>query len=145
LILLSDIMLQIPQRVPVIAFLHQLTCWVLCAGLSGIAVGLGAWFPNLRETSPSKIAAGFGGTLNLVLSGAFIAVTVTATAVPCYFWLESDSLALGSGLVSWIAGALGLGTPGAVVAGVVATVVLGACATVIPLWVGIRSFRRLEL
>jgi ABC-2 type transport system permease protein len=29
---------------------------------------LGACLPNFKETDPSKIAAGFGGTLNLVIS-----------------------------------------------------------------------------
>jgi ABC-2 type transport system permease protein len=59
LIMLSDVMLQISWLV---VALHQLTCLMLCLGLSGIAVGLGAMMPNLQETSPSKIAAGFGGT-----------------------------------------------------------------------------------
>ena len=38
--------------------IHQSTCLMLCLGLSGIAVGLGARLPNLREQSPSRIAAG---------------------------------------------------------------------------------------
>ncbi len=54
----------------------------LCFGLSGLAVGLGALMPDLREEAPSKIAAGFGGTLNLVLSALFILVLVLLTAVP---------------------------------------------------------------
>ena len=40
------------------------SCWR--SGLSGLSVGLGAIVPNFRETDPSKIAVGFGGTLNLV-------------------------------------------------------------------------------
>ena len=39
LILLSDFMLQIS---PLVMFIHQLICLMLCLGLSGIAVGLGA-------------------------------------------------------------------------------------------------------
>ena len=69
LILLSDVMLQVSW---VIIVVHQLMCILLCLGLSSIAVGLGAMMPNFRETSPSKIAAGFGGTLNLVLSALYI-------------------------------------------------------------------------
>ena len=70
LILISDLMLEIPWK---FILLHQLSCLVLCLGLSAIAVGLGARMPDLAERSPSKIAAGFGGTLNLVISAGFIA------------------------------------------------------------------------
>ena len=59
---------------------------MLCLGLSGISVGLGARLPNLRETDPSKIAAGFGGTLNLLVSLVFIFAIVTALAVPCHLY-----------------------------------------------------------
>ena len=47
-----------------------------------IAVGLGAKMPEMRELSPSKIAAGFGGTLNLVLSAMYIVAITVLTAVP---------------------------------------------------------------
>ena len=77
LILLSDLMLQIS---PLVVVIHQLTCLLLCLGLSGIAVGLGAKMPDLREESPSKIAAGFGGTLSLVISAIYIVTVVLLTA-----------------------------------------------------------------
>src|SRR3954466_10507775 len=65
LVLLSDLMLHVPMLV---ISVHQLTCVLLCLGLSSIAVGFGAMMPNFRETSPSKIAAGVGGPRNLALS-----------------------------------------------------------------------------
>ena len=49
LVLMSDVMLGVSSLV---VASHQLTCVVLCLGLAGIAVGLGAWLPNLREESP---------------------------------------------------------------------------------------------
>ena len=57
LILVSDLMLNISTDMLLV---HQITCFSLCCGLSAIAVGLGAC-PTCGETSPSKIAAGFGG------------------------------------------------------------------------------------
>ena len=78
LILLSDLMLSIS---PLVLAIHQLTCLLLCVGLSGIAVGLGAKMPDLREESPSKIAAGFGGTLSLVISAIYIILIVLLTAL----------------------------------------------------------------
>jgi ABC-2 type transport system permease protein len=88
LVLLSDLMLHVPMLVIAV---HQLTCVLLCLGLSSIAVGFGAMMPNFRETSPSKIAAGFGGTLNLVLSALYIMVVVILTALPCHFYLLTGS------------------------------------------------------
>ena len=64
---------------------------VLCLGLSGISVGLGARLPNLRETDPSKIAAGFGGTLNLLVSLVFIFAIVTALALPCHLYFAQPT------------------------------------------------------
>ena len=49
LILLSDVMLRVS---PLVLASHQLTCVLLCVGLSGIAVGLGGRLPNFRESLP---------------------------------------------------------------------------------------------
>ena len=139
LILLSDTMLGVSGMV--IAS-HQLTCLILCVGLSGIAVGLGARLPNLREQSPSRIAAGFGGTLNLVLSTAYILAVVMLTALPCHFCLVAEkshagyALAASSSLHEWLQLWL--------LAGTAASILLGVLATIIPLAVGFRAFRRLE-
>jgi ABC-2 type transport system permease protein len=146
LILLSDVMLGIVRHAPDVALIHQVTCWVLCVGLSAIAVGLGARLPDLRHESPSRIAAGFGGTLNLVLSTLFIAATVLLTAVPCYFMLEAREGAVEQiAARGWFGRTFGLGTSGAVVVGMSAMLVLGVLASVIPLRLGFRAFRRLEL
>jgi len=145
LILLSDIMLGIMQYSPFVAAIHQLTCWVLCIGLSAIAVGLGARLPNLRELSPSKIAAGFGGTLNLVLSAVFIVSVVLATAVPCYYLLDARengaaTAESASALMRWF----GPGTTGMVGLGIAVMLLLGAVATIAPLRLGLKAFRELE-
>lgn len=130
LILLSDLMLQISTLVVV---MHQLTCVILCLGLSGIAVGLGARMPDLREQSPSKIAAGFGGTLNLVLSACYIVSVVLLTALPCHFYLAAQ---LAGVHLVWLTVWL--------IAGTFASLVLGTVATVIPMRIGLRAFRNLE-
>ena len=75
LVFLSDLMLGMS---PVMIALHVAMVLVLCLGLSGISVGLEARLPNLRESDPSKIAVGFGGTLNLLVSLVFIFAVVTA-------------------------------------------------------------------
>jgi ABC-2 type transport system permease protein len=139
LILLSDTMLGIS---PLVMASHQLTCVVLCFGLSGIAVGLGAKLPSLREESPARIAAGFGGTLNLVLSTLYILAVVLLTAVPCHFYLGVHGAEWGTffgglrQLQSWLLLWL--------LAGTVASLALGMLATIVPLALGLRAFRRLE-
>ena len=58
------------------------TIAVMSASLCGLAVGLGALFPNFKEDNPSKIVSGFGGTLCLVISFIYISVVVALVAVP---------------------------------------------------------------
>jgi ABC-2 type transport system permease protein len=139
LVLVSDSMLRVE---PWIFLGHQLTCLILGVGLSGIAVGLGARMPNLREESPSRIAAGFGGTLTLVLSTLYILAVVLMTAVPCHFCLgaqspESLTLFRGSDSIGSLA-------RNWLIAGTLGSILLGVVATVVPLVIGFRAFRRLE-
>jgi ABC-2 type transport system permease protein len=140
LVLLSDAMLNVSALVMVS---HQVTCIVLCFGLSGIAVGLGARLPNLREQSPSRIAAGFGGTLNLVLSTLYILAVVLMTAMPTHFYLAAQyagaAVMGGEGQTSiqwWVGLWLAIGT--------VCSIALGAVATVVPMRIGFRAFRKME-
>jgi ABC-2 type transport system permease protein len=140
LVLLSNAMLGIPAAATV---LQLFTCVVLCLGLSGIAVGLGARMPDFRELSAAKIASGFGGTLCLVVSSLFIMVVVIVAAVPTHFALlaslfSSFSGRAASGLVGWAGGPWGWAAAAAMVG------LLGLLATFVPLRLGLRAFRRLE-
>ncbi len=130
LILLSDLMLGIS---PLVLAIHQLTCVLLCVGLAGIAVGLGAKMPDLREESPSKIAAGFGGTLSLVISAFYIIVVVMLTALPSHFYVATMQLDVQPFWVqAWL------------IAGTIAACLVGALATVVPMRMGLSAFRALE-
>jgi ABC-2 type transport system permease protein len=116
---------------------HLVACLVFCSGLSGIAVGLGAKMPNLRDDSPSRIAAGFGGTLNLVISTAYIAAVVAMTAIPCHLYLAAvEGVRVTSYSVAALERLLILGTAGCLV--------LGVITTWLPLKIGCRAFRDLE-
>jgi len=136
LVLLSDVMLEVTTMV---VLLHQGICLLLCVGLSGMAVGFGALLPNFREQSPSKIAAGFGGTLNLVLSALFIMAVVLLTALPCHFYLLADRADVPPKLLQphflrfWL------------VMGVIGSLGLAATVTIIPLQKGLQAFRQLEV
>ncbi len=139
LMVLSDVMLDIGWQVLIV---HQISCAMLCSGLAGIAVGLGAKMPELRETSPSKIAAGFGGTLTLVLSAVYIVVIVLLTAVPFHFRILAMQNISPVWAERWASLA---GHPLTLVASVALTVAVGLVATIWPLRAGMREFRRLDI
>ena len=79
LMIVSSVLLHLPwSRVAFFAAAIGL----MSAALSGLAVGLGALFPNFKEDNPSKIVSGFGGTLCLVVSFIYIALFVALAALP---------------------------------------------------------------
>ncbi len=136
LVLVSDLMLRVSWLV---VSVHQAVCLMLCIGLSGMAVGLGAIMPNFQEQSPSKIAAGFGGTLNLVLSAIYILMIVSMTSLPCHFFLISETMALPPKMLQ--PGFLALW----LILGLSGSLLVAALVTVLPLHIGLKAFRRLEI
>jgi ABC-2 type transport system permease protein len=54
---------------------------VMTFSLTGLSVGLGVLYPNMKEANPSKIVSGFGGTLCLVLSFLYILASVLLLAI----------------------------------------------------------------
>ncbi len=136
LVILSDLMLKVA---PLMLALHAGMVAVLCLGLSGISVGLGARLPDLKEDDPSKIAVGFGGTLNLLVSLVFVFLVVFSLAVPCHLYFASIDVAADGGpsinlfqFKSWMSLAI------------VGCLILGVAATLIPLKIGMSAFRRME-
>jgi ABC-2 type transport system permease protein len=127
LVVLSNLMLGVWW---VILVLHVITVAVLAVGLSGLSDGHSACIPNFRETDPSKIAVGFGGTLNLVAGLLFLCLVVAVMAAPWHIYLafteEADLRAL------WLS------------VGIVPGIILGILAAILPLRAGARALRRME-
>jgi ABC-2 type transport system permease protein len=148
LTLIGSLMLRIP---PGMMAVHLFTITALCLGVSGISVGLGARFPDMKQTDPSKIASGFGGTLNLVASLAYIGLVVAVMAVPCH--LHALRLALADTAtadtlpVMALATTFTLSDAGFAIAmtiSVLTTAGLTALAVLLPMRTGIAAFRRME-
>jgi ABC-2 type transport system permease protein len=59
---------------------------VMAFTLNGLATGLGVLYPNFRETNPSKIVSGFGGTFCFVLSFLYILGSILMLA-----WSSAES------------------------------------------------------
>jgi len=129
LMLSSDLMLNIPY---VVTVLHLFAVLFISAGLSGLAVGLGAVHVNLREDNPARIVSGFGGTLNLVISMVFVATVVTALAAPCQFYIVQHIISSRT-FALWVAGSL------------IFTSVAGTLCCVVPLVMGKRALDRMEI
>jgi ABC-2 type transport system permease protein len=131
LVLVSDLMLLMPVQV---VLLHMLTVGVLAAGLSGLSVGLGACMPNFRETDPSKIAVGFGGTLNLVAGLLFLLLIIGLMAAP---WHARILMSDAHGNVSI---PMGFAIP----VGIALGLAVGVASVFLPLRAGIRALRGME-
>jgi ABC-2 type transport system permease protein len=130
LILVSDLMLMMPW---VIVVLHALTVVVLSVGLSGLSVGLGAMMPSFRETDPSKIAAGFGGTLNLIVGLGFLVGVLALMAGPWHGFAVSAKGDVVSPFALTVVGV-----------GAILGLAVGVAAVVFSLRLGTRALRRRE-
>jgi ABC-2 type transport system permease protein len=140
LLLISDIQLRLE---PSLIAVHAILMAVICLGLSAISVGLGARLPNYRESDPSKIAAGFGGTLNLVVSLLFLMVTIGAVALPCHLYfagIDTGSAGFQRMTTSWTFDQfqrwLGLG--------IGASILTGVFSVIIPIRIGLVALDNQE-
>jgi ABC-2 type transport system permease protein len=100
-------------------------------GLAGLAIGLGSLYPNFEEDNPARIVSGMGGTLNFLLSMAYILLLVGAITA----------------FLLWPAmrGPVEPARFRTVLAGVVAFITaLSAAATFIPMRLGLRHLRNME-
>ncbi|MEZ6140493.1 MAG: hypothetical protein R3B84_07975 [Zavarzinella sp.] len=102
-------------------------------GLSGICVGLSALLPSFRETDPSRIVLGFGGTINMLISLGYLIFIVAITCGPYHMSVTRESVTAGNNPLPWWAFA---GMP----VGLIATIL----ATWIPMRAGIRNLRTIE-
>jgi ABC-2 type transport system permease protein len=116
-----------------IILFHSVTVLILAVGLSGLSVGLGALLADFRETNPSKIASGYGGTLNSIVGLLFLLTTFALVSGPWHLAMMFDR-----------ATELSFGHVVTISVGVIAGVIIGAIAFIAPLLMGIQRIRREE-
>jgi ABC-2 type transport system permease protein len=130
LILITDVLLGVPWEGLV---LHAGAVAVIAVGLSALNVGLGAYLPTFKETDPSKIVVGFGGTVNMVTGLGFLVLVIGLMVVPFHAAALAKGASKGAATVSpWVYAGIPLG------------LVVGAVATVVPLRAGARALRNME-
>jgi len=88
ILLISGHMLELPPN-DITFFASAIV--LLSIGLNAIAVGFGALFPNMKETNSAKIVSGFGGTLCLITSFAYVALFIGSLVFARIALLKSDS------------------------------------------------------
>ncbi|OAI55526.1 hypothetical protein AYO49_01210 [Verrucomicrobiaceae bacterium SCGC AG-212-N21] len=92
LVFVSSISLKLPM--------HRASFFIaaiimMTVGLTALALSLGALLPNLKETNSAKIVSGFGGTLCLVLSFFYIALSMSILIIPAVRnHLANDAMAI---------------------------------------------------
>ena len=100
-------------------------------GLAGLAVGLGALYPNFQQDNPARIVSGLGGTLNFLLSIGYITLIVGAQTL----MLQWRVMSLFASQAAFHA---------ALVAVLVFVTLLTAGAVVIPMRMGLRNLDNME-
>jgi len=129
LISVSNVML---GSSPLVLWLQIATVAVVCFALSGLAVGMSALYPKFDEDNPSKIVSSFGGTLTLILSLIYVVLIICLEAMPIHYYIVKTAIGAATFRI-WI--------------GTVVTCVLGLSlvAGLLPMALGIRAFKRIEL
>jgi ABC-2 type transport system permease protein len=137
LMLGSSWMLRIPGW---LTLLFASTVVVMSFALCGIAVGIGALFPNFssgstvnrRDDNPARIVSGFGGTFCFLLSLVYLVLVIGSEVLPMYLSFTPNSIAdrgQSWGLVvSWIFVAF-----------------LSFAATTIPMSLALKKIESLEI
>lgn len=103
----------------------------ICLTMISLSLGLGAMFPVPKEDVSAKIVSGFGGTLCLVMTLAYLAVVVLAIALPLQWFLVQRAIS-GPVFVRWMTAS------GAMV------VLLSLGLSAGSLWMGARAMRTSE-
>jgi ABC-2 type transport system permease protein len=79
LMILSNRTLQITGN---FVWVSGLAMLVMSTGLTSLSVGLGAILPDFKEDNPARIANGIGGTMNVMLSLAYIGFSLLLLIAP---------------------------------------------------------------
>ncbi|MRR16141.1 MAG: hypothetical protein EG826_06765 [Deltaproteobacteria bacterium] len=81
LIVASNILLGVT---PFMMFLSVVTIFFLVPSIVGLAIGLGARYPDFKSENPALAATSFGGVLFMILSFGLIALVIILEAGPVY-------------------------------------------------------------
>ena len=108
---------------PLFAAISVGTIFFLSLGMTGLAVGLGALYPNFKADSAARMASGPGAILFMVLALSFVTAVILAEAIPVGSLLYRQ----------WLGQPVGAGLTAALIGVGVLVVVANVLAAVIPM------------
>jgi ABC-2 type transport system permease protein len=88
--------------------------------------------PNFRETDPSKIAVGFGGTLNLIAGLMYLLLTIGIMALPYHVHIVLKTDEGDPFRIHWV------------FLGILVGIIVGGLAIWLPLRAGVANLRKME-
>ena len=131
LIFLSNLFLRVP---PWMMLLSLAMICAITAGVTAIAVGIGALYPNFGFENAAQVPTSFGGAVCMICSLAFVAAAVTIQASPMYL-LAMRGLRTRTEQVPELA---------TLAPALIAVLVLTVVAVLVPLRLGYNSLDRLK-
>jgi ABC-2 type transport system permease protein len=129
LMVFSNLLLHVE---PFIMGISTATILVVSFGLTSLAIGLGALTPNFKEDNPARIANGLGGTVCVLVSLLYLGAVV-ALEVPLAVRVLLQGIPLLERVFSSTVGLC-----------LVGLVVVNAAAILLPMYSGLRHWRRIE-
>lgn len=130
LIVVTNIILEVS---PFILWLTTGTMVLVTFGITALALGFGALYPNFETENVAEIPTSFGGLVFMMVSVTYLTAVVIVEAWPVYGFLQAR-LQQGAGEVA----------VAPLVLGVAAVLLLTALAVVLPLRAGVRKVRSLD-
>lgn len=128
LIVATNILLKVA---PFMMGLSVITVFFMVPAVVGMAIGLGAAYPDFNAENPTQVITSFGGLLFMMASAAYIICVIMLEAGPVYRIFISGLLhrSLSAGVIAWSAAAF------------VAVIVGSVCVTIIPMRFGERALQ----
>jgi len=108
---------------------HIVSIVSVCIGLCGLSIGMGARVPVFQERNPARIAGGFGGTVNLLLSVVLVTASLVSVGMMSYQEAEAGMGEFVTNTIMFWVGAI---------------VALNVTVAAVAMTLGIRHFSRLE-
>ncbi len=87
LVVASNVILESPVELTCVGAASVL---LLSLGISGIAVGVGATYPDFKADNVARAAAGPGAILFMITALVFVALVVALEAMPVWYLLKAD-------------------------------------------------------
>jgi ABC-2 type transport system permease protein len=134
LMIVSSIALNLSKTVTIVCCA---TMFLMNFSMAGLAVGLGAMYPNFKDDNPARIVSGLGGTLNFILSMLYVAAIVLFEGI--VFWEYTERAKTG-----WLVTFLRMDFHTAILFAFGLVLAISLFTTIVPMYLGIKNVNRLE-